>query len=181
MANQKRTRRTITFPRGLLWIELRADRARKDQISTTSRLSALLLSCLAAVLALPAAAEEPGEAEPAKQSLVLELNRIEPLPEACRLYLLLRNEQARGFERLTLDLVFFDRDAIIDRRFSVEAGPIAARKTTLRQLDVPDLSCEELGSLLLNAVPSCSGTSVSQGDCIALVVLKNRTDITFFK
>ncbi len=140
--------------------------------------SCLLFACAASATRAEGFSEGQN---PTEERVVLELNRIESQPKACRLYLLLRNGRAEVFERLTLDLVFFDRDAIIDRRFSVEAGPIAARKTSLKQLDVPDLSCENLGSLLLNAVPSCQTSDQNHGDCIALVALKNRTDITFFK
>ena len=144
--------------------------------------------CLSAVLAVdPSAgnARAEGDAEPAAKGpatpVVLELNRIEPRDQACRLYLLLRNSRPEAFERLTLDLVFFDRQAIIDRRFSVEAGPLPGDKTSLKQLDVPELSCDALGSLLLNDVTACGGTSDASGGCVSLVGLENRTDILFFK
>ncbi len=148
--------------------------------------------CLTAVFALGAScgevwaeAEMDGAAKRAPAAVVLELNRIEPRNQVCRLYLLLRNSRPEPFEHLTLDLVFFDRKAIIDRRFSVEAGPLPGNKTSLKQLDVPDLSCDGLGSLLLNDVTACGGASDSgsdsAGDCISLVGLENRTDILFFK
>lgn len=152
--------------------------------------------CLAAGLAVGssagdarAEAEMAGAAKGSPADVVLELNRIEPRDQACRLYLLLRNSRPEGFERLTLDLVFFDRKAIIDRRFSVEAGPLPGDKTSLKQLDVPELSCDALGSLLLNDVTACDGSSEgasdsasdSGSDCISLVGLENRTDILFFK
>ncbi len=143
----------------------------------------LSLSLLLGLAGGAAVAEETkgGEAQETPAQVVLELNRIQPLAEACRLYLLFRNKRPDAFERLTLDLVFFNREAIIDRRFTVEAGPLPAGKTSLKQLDVPDLSCQDLGSLLLNDISACSGAAGSDLGCIALVGLENRTDIVFFK
>ncbi len=141
----------------------------------------LLAAVAAALLCGPLQAEEAQTRPEAQAQVILELNRIEPLAEACRLYLLLRNGRTDHFETLTLDLVFFDKNAIIDRRFSVQAGPLPGQKTSLRQLDVPNLSCENLGGLLLNDVPTCSGASEVENGCLVLVGLENRTSVSFFK
>lgn len=142
------------------------------------------IACLALLLAASAAAgadetPKPTEAPPAP--LQLELNRVQPLDGACRLYLLFENSGETSYASYVLDLVFFDREAVIDRRFSVEAGPLPADKTILKQLDVPDLQCERLGSLLLNAVSDCKRPSGGAGDCLEGLELQNRTAIRFFK
>ncbi len=128
-----------------------------------------------------AQAEQNAVATEEAVPVVLELNRVQQQSQSCRLYLLVRNAGAVHLDRLTLDLVFFDRDEIIDRRFSVEAGPLPGEKTSLKQLDVPDLSCADLGGLLLNDVSTCGAAAEIEGGCLAMVALRNRTDVTFFK
>jgi len=147
--------------------------------------------CLALLLAAPIAAGaedgtsskdvETAKAKAPPSALELELNRIQPLDDACRLYLLFRNGGETPYSRFVLDLVFFDREAVIDRRFSVEAGPLPADKTTLKQLDVPELECGSLGGLLLNTVSTCEGASGDAGACLRALDLQNRTTVRFFK
>lgn len=109
-----------------------------------------LLPCLA-LLALPA----PAISQPARA--VIELNRLEPRAEGCRIWLLLRNPTQAAHERLRLDLLLFGRDGVVSRRMVVDAGMLPAEKTMARIFDTPGLPCEDIGSALLNDIPSCTG------------------------
>ena len=62
------------------------------------------------------------------ESLLVELNKLEPNEGDCRAYLVLENGSTSAFESLKLDVVVFDTDGIVAKRLAVEGGPAAARK-----------------------------------------------------
>lgn len=107
-----------------------------------------LLPAIAALLLPLAAAAQPPRA-------TVELNRLEPRSEGCRVWLALRNPTAQSHEKLRLDLVLFGRDGVVARRMVVDAGQLPAEKTMVRIFDTPGLACEAVGAVLLNDVPGC--------------------------
>jgi len=114
-------------------------------------------------------------------ALRLDLNKVEALESACRIFFLLQNEGAEDYRRLTFDLVFFDRSGIVDRRLSVDAAPLPAGKTSLKQFDVPGMDCATVTSLLLNAVLACEAEQDLGAACLQGLTLQSRADIRFFK
>lgn len=118
----------------------------------------------------------------AQPLLNIELNKLEAVGNSCRLYFVIRNDASHGFERLKLDLVFFDRDGLISTRMGVEAGPLHAQKMAVKRFDLTDPSCPEISRILLNEVLSCDGEHASEGaDCLELITLSNRTNVDFLK
>lgn len=135
-------------------------------------LSALLLGALSAA---PALAQE---AAPIR----LELNRLEARAEGCRVWLLLGNPGAEAVDPLRLDLVLFDRGGVVARRLAVEAGPLAAAKTTVRIFDVPGQPCDAIGGVLMNDVLACGPTPEGRAACLARLTLSSRpAGVTFEK
>ena len=126
------------------------------------------------LLAAPLSAQDSGQ-------LKLELNRLQPQPEACRTYLLFANELGDGFNKLVLDLVFFDKDGIIARRSLVDAAPLPAAKTVVKIFDVANVDCANLGKVLLNAVQECETDGAKIEDCLSVVSLSSRADVTFYQ
>lgn len=118
----------------------------------------------------------------AQMPLNIELNKLEPAGDSCGLYFVIRNDAPRSFNNLKLDLIFFNREGLIDTRMAVEAGPLRAQKTAVKRFDLPDLSCLEVGRILLNEVLSCDGEHDSEAaDCLELITLSSRTDVDFLK
>jgi hypothetical protein len=99
----------------------------------------------------------------------LELNRLEPQGDNCRAYLLIENGSAQAFRSLKLDLFAFDADGVIAKRVAVEAGPLAARKTSVKLFDFAGLSCERFSRVLLNDVLTCEAVEGAKAECLALV------------
>ena len=120
-----------------------------------------------------AAAEEGG--------LRVELNRLEPLDDACRVYLVLANGTAEAFDAFKLDLVLFDTDGVIARRLAVEAAPLRAQKTSVKLFDLDALPCDRIGTVLLNDVLACSGTSGPVADCVARIETASRASAQLVK
>ena len=115
------------------------------------------------------------------ESLLVELNKLEPNEGDCRAYLVLENGSASAFESLKLDVVVFDTDGIVAKRLAVEAAPLPLGKTSLKVFDIGGLPCDQVGRVLLNEVMTCADASQARGDCLALMSTSSRAPIPFIK
>jgi hypothetical protein len=129
---------------------------------------------------LAAAALSAGAAAPAlaASGVSIELNRLEAREQSCRVSLVVGNPGDKAFDSLKLDLVFFDKEGVISRRLSVEAGPVRAAKTSVKLFDANDTPCGDVSRVLLNDVTACG----DEQDCLALVSTSSRVkDVEFGK
>jgi hypothetical protein len=133
----------------------------------------------AVILAIPLAlcAIEAGAAP----LVAAELNKLEPQGDACRAYLVLKNEVPVAFDTLKLDLVLFDGDGVVARRLAVDAAPLAAGKTSLKVFDIAGQACGAIGRILLNDVIACAGPDGPRSDCLGLVAPSARGSVQFIK
>lgn len=124
----------------------------------------------------------------------VELNKLQPVDDACRAYLVTQNLSDTAFDSLKLDVVMFDADGIVAKRLAIQLAPIPAGKTRLKVFDMADLSCGQIGQLLLNNVLECTTTPpapedptadkpapVAQDDCLSRVTVSQRGDVPFIK
>ena len=89
-------------------------------------LGTLILSGFA-LAAGPLSAQDtaPAAAPPAAQSpkaLTVELNKLEPQGNGCRAYVVVQNDDDIAYKAFKLDLVLFQTDGIIGRRFAMQKG-----------------------------------------------------------
>lgn len=138
---------------------------------------ATIMHCAAVLglLAGPAYAQEPGS------PLLVELNKLEPQPQACRAYLLFQNRGDTAYTSLKLDLVLFDTGGVIARRLLVEGAPIAAEKTVIKQFDLADLPCDGIGRVLLNDVTACEAANGPRDDCVGTIEVASRAPAALVK
>ena len=108
--------------------------------------------------ALPAGAEAG--------ALTIELNKLEPQKESCRAYVVVTNNSSTVYQVLKLDLVLFQPDGVIGRRFALDLGPLKAQKRSVKLFDI-DTTCDQVGSFLINDVLECSGESGAVPNCLA--------------
>ena len=134
---------------------------------------------VAAALALLAQASAASAAE--GPALRIELNRLETLGEACRVYLVLANGGTDSFETFKLDLVLFDTDGVIARRLAVEAAPLRAAKTSVKLFDLDDLACERVGTVLVNDVLACGTAAGPVEDCVTRIETASRASAKLVK
>lgn len=129
----------------------------------------------------------PGDANAAEgggqpdASMGIQLNKMEAVDGACRVYLVFENGTGRAFETYKLDLVMFGPDGGIVQRLAVEAAPIAAEKTLVKLFDVQGLGCAEIDRLLLNGVMACETADGESLDCTGLSAPRSRIDTAFVK
>lgn len=122
-----------------------------------------------------------GDGTPAETNMGIELNRMDSVDGACRLYLVFENGAGRPFETFKLDLVMFGPDGGILKRLAVNAGPIAEGKTLVKPFDAKGLGCADVDRLLLNTVMACETAGGETPDCTALSAPTSRLDTPFVK
>ncbi|HLS19708.1 MAG TPA: hypothetical protein VK090_07855 [Paracoccaceae bacterium] len=128
------------------------------------------------------AAEETGaEAAPDSDTLMVELNRLDPDENTCKASLVISNQTETGFESLALDLVIFDNDGIIAGRMAVELAPLPSSKTSVRAFSLGGMDCDSVGRVLLNSVVSCKTGEGEQPDCLGMIRTASRTDVPFIE
>jgi hypothetical protein len=113
----------------------------------------------------------------------IELNSIGPRNDTCEVYLRVRNQSSMAFSSFKIDLAFFTRNGIINDRSLVELGPLRAQKTSLHVFQMPDMDCADVGEVLLNDVTDCTveGEGQTPGDCLSLVTLSAKGDLSFIR
>lgn len=117
-----------------------------------------------------AATATPGWAD---GPLTLELNRLDSVEGACRLTFLAENGSGTDIVSLALETVLIDTDGVVDRLTLFEFGELPAGVPRVRQFDLSDLACADLGRVLVNGVAGCDGPD----DCGNDLNLLTRTDV----
>lgn len=147
---------------------------RHPRLRLADRFAWLLATTLALCTSFGVAATSAG-------SLGIELNKLESHGDACRPYLVFSNQTGKGFESLALELVLFDDDGFILKRFSLDAAPLAPGKTSVKLFEIADQPCKTLGRILLNAVTACADGSGPLDDCLERIEPSSRLPVDFFK
>lgn len=143
-----------------------------------------LAVALAMGLAVSAPGASFGQTKPptAKGKLTIELNKVEPVDGACRIYMLLRNETGLAFDALVLELVSFDAQGVISQRVAVDLAPLRPDRTLVKLFDVPETPCDRVSQLLVNEAVQCTaaGAGAVEG-CLDLMATSSKARVTFLE
>jgi hypothetical protein len=123
-----------------------------------------VLVAAAAVLAVISFSDS-GQAEGGP--LLIELNKLESQDKGCRAYVVVTNKNSKTYQILKLDLILFQPDGVIGRRFAIDLGPIKPDKRMVKLFDIDNMSCDQIGSFLINDVLDCKVEQNEQSDCLA--------------
>ena len=126
-----------------------------------------------ALLASAAHAEPPG--------ISVELNKLEPQGTGCRAYLVVNNESPTVYQTLKLDLVLFQPDGVIGRRFAIDLAPLKATKRAVKLFDLDGVACDKIGSFLINEAVECKSAAGPVNDCLAAITVKSLTSVQLTK
>ncbi len=135
--------------------------------------------CPVAAILVSAAATLPANAEP--NAVTIELNKLETQEKGCRAYFVIDNPGTTNYDAMKLDLVLFQPDGVIGRRFHVDLAPFKAAKKTVKLFDLDGTACDKVGSLLINDVPECKTDGAAVDDCLAAITVKSLTDVQLMK
>jgi hypothetical protein len=125
------------------------------------------------LLGAPALADTP--------SISVELNKLEPSGGSCRAYLVVNNESKTGLKAFKLDLLLFQNDGVIGRRFAVDLAPPRPSKRSVKLFDIDGTSCDSVGSFLLNDVLEGEAESGEIGDCLAALSRSSLSQVKLTK
>lgn len=105
--------------------------------------------------------------------LTVELNKLEPYDKGCRAYVVINNTSDSGYQSVKLDLVLFQPDGVIARRFAVDLAPLKAAKKSVKLFDIENLACDKISSVLVNDVMECKSEQGPVADCLAKMTLSS--------
>ncbi|MFA5950185.1 MAG: hypothetical protein WC807_07870 [Hyphomicrobium sp.] len=136
------------------------------------------LASMAGAASLSLLAQSAYAAGPA---LSVELNKLEAQGNGCRAYVVVQNDSQTQFQSLKLDLVLFQQDGIIGRRFAIDLAPLKAQKRTVKLFDLEGIACDKIGSLLINDVVECKADTGPVDDCLGGMTVKSLTNVQLSK
>ncbi len=124
----------------------------------------------------------PGAAavSPAAQ-VAVELNKLETQQSSCRAYLVIDNQSEKSYDVLKLDLVLFQTDGIIGRRFALDLAPIKGKKRSVKLFDLDGVKCETIGSFLINDIMECKSGGADESACLDRLALSTRSNVQLSK
>ena len=130
-----------------------------------------------------AAKDAPAQAseQTADGGISLELNKLEASDKGCRAYVVVTNPNDTTYDAYKLDLVMFQPDGIIGRRFAVDLAPLRPSKRTVKLFELDGTQCEGIGSFLINDVMECRASSGPVSDCLAQMKVKSLTKVDISK
>lgn len=117
----------------------------------------------------------------AAPAISVELNKLETQGSGCRAYLVVQNDEATAYKTFKLDLVLFQQDGIIGRRFAMDLAPLKAQKRTVKLFDLDNTPCDKIGSFLINDVVECAADAGPVENCLAGVTVKSLTNVQLTK
>ena len=121
------------------------------------------------------AASETGD------GITLELNKLEKSDKGCRAYVVVTNPTKTSYDAFKLDLVMFQRDGVVGRRFALELSPMRPEKRSVKLFDLEGAQCEEIGNFLINDVIDCRTSTGTATDCLARLKVKSLTKVQISK
>lgn len=127
------------------------------------------------------AAADPQPDTPAAASVHIELNKLDPVEKGCRAYLVVNNATDTSYPSYKIDLVLFQTDGVIGKRFSLELGPLHAKKKSVKLFDIDAISCDKIGSLLINDVLECKAASGPAENCLHNLTTSTLTKVELSK
>lgn len=129
----------------------------------------------------PAAATTQAPAVTTAAKIAVELNKLETQQSSCRAYLVIDNQSEKSYDVLKLDLVLFQTDGIIGRRFALDLAPIKSKKRSVKLFDLDGVKCEAIGSFLINDLMECKAGGADENGCLDRLALSTRTNVQLSK
>ncbi len=150
-----------------------------QKVSAASRLRVLAVVAMTAAPAIAGGQTAP--AAPASGAIALELNKLETYDKGCRAYMVVNSSSDATFQSYKLDLVLFQSDGVIGRRFALDLAPLKPQKKTVKLFELDGVSCDKIGSFLVNEVMECKTDAGAQTDCLQKLTTSTLTNVQISK
>ena len=103
---------------------------------------------------------------PAGSGVSVELNKLESSGKGCRAYMVVNNPGETDYKSFKIDLVLFQSDGVIGKRFSIDLAPLRAKKKSVKLFEIDGIQCDKIGSFLVNDVMECKADSGAVAGCL---------------
>jgi hypothetical protein len=114
-------------------------------------------SLFALAVAGSAAAQDSG-------GIAVDLNRLDPADNACRLTFVAQNALA-PLTALVLETVLFDQAGRVAALTLFDFAELPQGSRRVRQFDVAGIACADVAQVLINGVAACTGDSTTPATC----------------
>ena len=114
-------------------------------------------------------------------ALHVELNKLEPFNKGCRAYIVVNNPAETAYTSYKIDLVLFQTDGVIGKRFSIDLAPLKAKKKSVKLFDIDGIQCDKIGSFLINDVMECKAESGAVSGCLDNLKTSTLTNVQLSK
>jgi len=96
-------------------------------------------------------------------------------------YLVINNPTDTVYQSFKIDLVLFQTDGVIGRRFSIDLAPLRAQKKSVKLFDIDGIACDKIGSLLINDVMECKADGNAVDNCLQHLTTSTLTNVKLSK
>lgn len=134
---------------------------------------------LALAMVMSASTVTAAQEAAASPSIGLELNGIEQVESGCRMTFVVANRLGSDIAKAAYEIALFDEEGLVDRLMVLDFQALPDGKTKVRQFDLADTECAEIGRVLINDATACEGDGIEPGACIANLITETRTDAEF--
>lgn len=160
--------------------EAMLQRTLPNAVTSLARAAGRMVPAAAAAAVLAVCGATIALADPAKQ-VTLELNKLEAQDKSCRAYLVVSNDGTTVYQSFKLDLVMFQPDGVIGKRFALDLAPIKAGKKTVKLFDLDGVACDKVGSFLVNDIMECKSDGAAAEDCLSRLTLSSLGQVKISK
>lgn len=109
-------------------------------------------------------------------ALHLELNAVEDQQGGCRVTFVATNRLEADIAALVVEAVIFTPDGLVDRLALLDFQTLPQTRPRVRQFDLPALTCDGIGQVLINAVGTCTATGIDPAACGAAMAVSSRIE-----
>lgn len=111
----------------------------------------------------------------------IELNKTEETEQGCRPLFLFDNRSGHQLNLFQVELVLFDKKGVYSNQILLDMAPLYRDKKVVASFLMEDLRCDEIGSILVNALPSCANNAGADLDCLSLLEVTSKSAIPLEK
>ncbi len=113
--------------------------------------------------------------------LSIELNKLETFEGGCRSFFLFRNRTDLTLSSFEMSLAILDRHGVIDRLLTINAAPLPAVRTVLKIFEIPEITCDNIGEMILHDIAACATASNTAIECFDVIELSSRAAAALVK
>jgi hypothetical protein len=138
-----------------------------------------MVPCIAAVFCLQTMPVNAQADEKTGKNIALELNTVDDVGNGCRITFLASNGFDKDIKKLAYEFVLFNNEGRVERMTVFDFNEIQTGKFRVRQFQLDNIKCTELGRILVNGVSTCDGEGFDKAICSQSLRISNKTKIEF--